>query len=194
MHARPDSQARAGARPAARRAAQVNEVGFSFTAFRMVRGAFTVEATFEPVSPRRVAIRFARATLVPEQLQKLFEVLPANLRHPAPPAPCSLAVVAPGRACLQAVHRVVFFCATPVSYDPCRYTLWSRSHAEGLINSGMSAESWIRLHAIMMCLQANYELLLSIFNPEGWLDTTYVDDQHRVGRDDKGNVFVLERC
>ncbi len=43
-------------------------------------------------------------------------------------------------------------------------------------------------------LQANYELLLSIFNPEGWLDTTYVDDQHRIGRDDKGNVFVLERC
>ncbi len=46
-----------------------------------------------------------------------------------------------------------------------------------------------------MCLcQANYALLLSIFNPEGWLDTTYVDDRHRIGRDDKGNVFVLERC
>ncbi len=46
----------------------------------------------------------------------------------------------------------------------------------------------------MSALQANYELLLSIFNPEGWLDTTYVDDRHRIGRDDKGNTFVLERC
>lgn len=62
-------------------------------------------------------------------------------------------------------------------------------------------------------------LLLSIFNPEGWcvspcprvdlratghsqifryprcprLDITYVDDTLRVGRDDKGNTFVLER-
>eukprot|EP00884_Botryococcus_braunii_P011020 jgi/Botrbrau1/1991/Bobra.0052s0033.1 len=40
----------------------------------------------------------------------------------------------------------------------------------------------------------NYELLLSIFNPEGWLDITYVDDTLRVGRDDKDNVFVLQRC
>ena len=76
VHAQPNSQARANARCVA----QVNEVGFSFTAFRMIRGAFTVEATFEPVSPQRVAIRFARATLVPEQLQKLFEVPPATLQ------------------------------------------------------------------------------------------------------------------
>ena len=41
--------------------------------------------------------------------------------------------------------------------------------------------------------EKNYDLLLSIFNPEGWLDITYVDTQHRIGRDDKGNVFVLER-
>lgn len=41
--------------------------------------------------------------------------------------------------------------------------------------------------------EANYDLLLSIFNPEGYLDITYVDDQHRVGRDDKGNVFLLQR-
>ena len=41
--------------------------------------------------------------------------------------------------------------------------------------------------------QANYALLLSIFNPEGWLDITYVDDELRVGRDDKGNLYVLQR-
>lgn len=42
--------------------------------------------------------------------------------------------------------------------------------------------------------QANYDLLLSIFNPEGWLDITYVDQDTRVGRDDKGNIFVLARA
>lgn len=36
-------------------------------------------------------------------------------------------------------------------------------------------------------------LLLSIFNPEGWLDITYVDGTLRCGRDDKGHLFVLER-
>ncbi|CAM6100688.1 unnamed protein product [Calypogeia fissa] len=40
----------------------------------------------------------------------------------------------------------------------------------------------------------NYDLLLGIFNPEGWLEITYVDDTVRVGRDDKGNVFLLERA
>lgn len=39
----------------------------------------------------------------------------------------------------------------------------------------------------------NYDLLLSIFNPDGWLEITFVDEQHRLGRDDKGNVFLLER-
>lgn len=41
--------------------------------------------------------------------------------------------------------------------------------------------------------EKNYDLLLSIFNPDGWLEITFVDEQHRLGRDDKGNVFLLER-
>jgi len=40
---------------------------------------------------------------------------------------------------------------------------------------------------------ARLPLLLDIFNPEGWLDTTFVGGGLRVGRDDKGHVFVLER-
>ena len=76
-------------------AAQVNEVGFSFTALRTVRGSFTVEATYEPVSPRRVAISFSRATLVPEQLQKLFQVRGLRCLHrdfaARPRLRCSLA-------------------------------------------------------------------------------------------------------
>ncbi|XP_028797860.1 probable plastid-lipid-associated protein 7, chloroplastic isoform X2 [Neltuma alba] len=46
---------------------------------------------------------------------------------------------------------------------------------------------------LMNVFRKNYDVLLSIFNPEGWLDTTYVDDTMRIGRDDKGNIFVLER-
>ena len=42
--------------------------------------------------------------------------------------------------------------------------------------------------------EQNYNLLLSIFNPAGWLDITYVDERYRVGRDDKANVFLLERA
>jgi len=44
-------------------------------------------------------------------------------------------------------------------------------------------------------------LLLDVFDPEGWLDITYIDagspdGSHpgfRLGRDDKGNVFALRR-
>ncbi|XP_058731004.1 fibrillin protein 5 homolog isoform X1 [Vicia villosa] len=46
---------------------------------------------------------------------------------------------------------------------------------------------------LMNVFRKNYDILLSIFNPEGWLDITYVDDNMRIGRDDKGNIFVLER-
>ena len=41
--------------------------------------------------------------------------------------------------------------------------------------------------------EQNFDLLLSIFNPEGFLDITFLDALHRIGRDDKGNVFLLER-
>lgn len=47
---------------------------------------------------------------------------------------------------------------------------------------------------LQVLFKANYDLLLSIFNPEGYLDITYVDDELRVGRDDKGNLFLLQRC
>lgn len=46
---------------------------------------------------------------------------------------------------------------------------------------------------LMNLFRKNYDLLLGIFNPEGWLEITYVDDTVRIGRDDKGNIFILER-
>lgn len=88
-------------------------VNFDILVFGKFQGSLTLEATFEPVSPSRVAITLEKASLVPQQFQQLFE--------------------------------------------------------------------------------KNYDMLLHIFNPEGWLDITYVDAGLRIGRDDKGNVFVLER-
>ncbi|KAK9949960.1 hypothetical protein M0R45_005467 [Rubus argutus] len=46
---------------------------------------------------------------------------------------------------------------------------------------------------LMNVFRKNYDILLGIFNPDGWLEITYVDDTMRIGRDDKGNIFILER-
>ncbi|KAL0449767.1 UNVERIFIED_CONTAM: Fibrillin protein 5 [Sesamum latifolium] len=54
-------------------------------------------------------------------------------------------------------------------------------------------KSVITPEQLMNVFRKNYELLLGIFNPEGWLEITYVDDTLRIGRDDKGNMFILER-
>ncbi|XP_058100211.1 fibrillin protein 5 homolog isoform X3 [Magnolia sinica] len=46
---------------------------------------------------------------------------------------------------------------------------------------------------LMSIFRKNYDILLAIFNPEGWLEISYVDESMRIGRDDKGNIFILER-
>ncbi|XP_071711386.1 fibrillin-5, chloroplastic isoform X2 [Rutidosis leptorrhynchoides] len=46
---------------------------------------------------------------------------------------------------------------------------------------------------LMNMFRKNYDVLLGIFNPDGWLEITYLDDTLRIGRDDKGNIFILER-
>ncbi|KAL5213954.1 hypothetical protein ABZP36_003106 [Zizania latifolia] len=47
---------------------------------------------------------------------------------------------------------------------------------------------------LMNIFQKNYDMLLAIFNPDGWLEITYVDESLRIGRDDKANIFVLEKA
>jgi hypothetical protein len=89
----------------------INEVAFVVPP--LYDGALTITASFEVESATRVAITYEKSTLVPDQLQSLFE--------------------------------------------------------------------------------KNYDVLLAVFNPDGWLDVTYVDADTRVGRDDKGNIFVTER-
>eukprot|EP01023_Acetabularia_acetabulum_P033908 TRINITY_DN3179_c0_g1_i1.p2 TRINITY_DN3179_c0_g1~~TRINITY_DN3179_c0_g1_i1.p2 ORF type:complete len:245 (-),score=29.75 TRINITY_DN3179_c0_g1_i1:364-1062(-) len=54
-------------------------------------------------------------------------------------------------------------------------------------------ESTLRPAALQQLFEKNYDLLLSIFNPEGWLEITYVDEDFRIGRDDKQNIFILQR-
>ncbi|KAL0332711.1 UNVERIFIED_CONTAM: Fibrillin protein 5 [Sesamum calycinum] len=54
-------------------------------------------------------------------------------------------------------------------------------------------KSVITPEQLMNVFRKNYDLLLGIFNPEGWLEITYVDGSLRIGRDDKGNMFILER-
>ncbi|KAL3642594.1 Fibrillin protein 5 [Castilleja foliolosa] len=54
-------------------------------------------------------------------------------------------------------------------------------------------KSVITPHQLMNVFRKNYDLLIGIFSPDGWLEITYVDDSLRIGRDDKGNIFVLER-
>ncbi|XXG44786.1 hypothetical protein AAC387_Pa02g0045 [Persea americana] len=44
---------------------------------------------------------------------------------------------------------------------------------------------------LMNIFQKNYDLLLAVFNPEGWLEISYIDESMRIGRDDKGNIFIL---
>ncbi|KAI3499780.1 hypothetical protein L1887_35590 [Cichorium endivia] len=46
---------------------------------------------------------------------------------------------------------------------------------------------------LMNMFRKNYDILLGIFNPDGWLEITYLDETLRIGRDDKGNIFILER-
>ncbi|XP_057732113.1 fibrillin protein 5 homolog [Arachis stenosperma] len=46
--------------------------------------------------------------------------------------------------------------------------------------------STITLDQLMHVFRKNYNLLLGIFNPEGWLEITYVGDTIRIGRDNKG--------
>lgn len=88
-------------------------VGFRVAGLGLLEGTLTIRASYQVAGPSRVNVDFQDSTLVPSQLQTIFE--------------------------------------------------------------------------------ANFDLLLSIFNPQGHLDITYVDTVLRVGRDDKGNIFVLER-
>ncbi|KAG9444324.1 hypothetical protein H6P81_015664 [Aristolochia fimbriata] len=68
------------------------------------------------------------------------------------------------------------------------YRIASKSKVEIKFES-----STIEPDQLMNIFRKNYDLLLAIFNPEGWLEITYLDEDLRIGRDDKGNLFILER-
>ncbi|CAE6093165.1 unnamed protein product [Arabidopsis arenosa] len=53
--------------------------------------------------------------------------------------------------------------------------------------------STIKPDQLMNIFRKNMDLLLGIFNPEGLFEISYLDEDLQVGRDGKGNVFVLEK-
>jgi PAP_fibrillin len=55
-------------------------------------------------------------------------------------------------------------------------------------------EATLQPAQLQAVFEKNFDMLLSVFNPDGWLDITFVDETMRIGRDDKGNVFILEKC
>lgn len=55
------------------------------------------------------------------------------------------------------------------------------------------SDSFLQPQSFANLLGENISLLTNIFNPDGFLDITYVDHELRIGRDDKGKVFVLEK-
>mmetsp|Transcript_1759 Transcript_1759/g.5350 ORF Transcript_1759/g.5350 Transcript_1759/m.5350 type:complete len:261 (+) Transcript_1759:102-884(+) len=54
-------------------------------------------------------------------------------------------------------------------------------------------QSELKPSGLQKLLGNNINLLTQIFNPEGHLDITYVDENLRIGRDHKEEVFVLVR-
>ncbi|XP_024521800.1 probable plastid-lipid-associated protein 7, chloroplastic isoform X2 [Selaginella moellendorffii] len=68
------------------------------------------------------------------------------------------------------------------------YRITSPTHVDITYES-----STIVPNQLMNLFEKNYDLLLGIFNPAGWLEITYLDESWRVGRDDKENIFLLEK-
>lgn len=54
-------------------------------------------------------------------------------------------------------------------------------------------KTWLFPESLRKLLGDNEKLLSDIFDPTGFLDITYVDSCVRIGRDGKGQVFVLEK-
>lgn len=133
----------------------------------MHTGALTITAGFTVESGTRVAITYETSTLVPKQLQSLFE---KNLDV--------LLAVRTGSG-----------------------LAWGRKEEEreGGVHEGHRHSSLGTLPRQNPPLGTDLSFfyvitrLAQVFNPEGWLDITYVDADMRVGRDDKGNIFVTER-
>ncbi|KAI4374188.1 hypothetical protein MLD38_012210 [Melastoma candidum] len=86
-----------------------------------------------------------------------------------------------GQLTIQASYKVASGSRVDITYE--RSTITPDRVPNGLT----------KFENLMNVFRQNYNLLLEIFNPEGWLKITYVDNDLRIGRDNKGNLFILER-
>jgi hypothetical protein len=140
-------------------------------------GSLTVKASYEVASDERVDIKFIESTLVGETVSAQLRCL----MHSPPYAGCAIVptrTLCHGQCCL------------------CNHVIHCCSSLDHITPHVLFDDVWFLQvpEKLQSLFQANYDLLLSIFNPEGWLDITYVDQDTRVGRDDKGNIFVLARA
>ncbi len=145
----------------------VNKVDFSVSGLGLLRGSLTIKAGFRKAGPQRVDIDFHEASLVSSIGCRVSKWMARG--------------VADGRPTERGRSRCFFLLITVPPLRP------SFSPSPPLLFPQVPQE-------LQRLFEANYDMLLSIFNPQGHLDVTYLDSTHRVGRDDKGNIFYLERC
>ena len=86
------------------------------------------------------------------------------------------------------VHFSVLTGGTGTFTITADYKVASETRVEvSTVSTALEPQSFERL------LGENRNLLLEIFDPTGFLEITYIDDDLRIGRDNKGHVFVLEK-
>lgn len=115
------------------------------------------------------------------------------IRSPSKPGLVTLGellqIVDPSSGCSRSiVHFDIIGRKTGTFTISADYTPVSDTRVEVVTTaSALEPESMEQL------LGDNRQLLVDIFNPQGYLDITYVDESMRIGRDNKGKVFVLEK-
>jgi hypothetical protein len=172
-------------------------VEFCVMGLGTLQGALTIRAAYTPVSPTRVDISFTEATLVCGVGVGVREGGGARGDRGARRGSGCFPAVAALLARLQQLWPGCSSSGQGPAWQACAAG-WAGLQQQ-LHQCSVSRDSVGTLllqvpRQLQQLFQANYDLLLSIFNPDGWLEITYLDDSLRVGRDDKRNIFLLERA
>jgi hypothetical protein len=149
----------------------VNAVGFALAGGALLRGALTIDATFTVASPTRCAQRSARCVTAAA----------------VPCAECGLmrsVDIAYVDSRLEPKQLQAIFAATlPLLLEVFNPQGWCGSASQANHEHKRTSACFLTLglsfpRAALRCAR---------------LELTYVDEALRVGRDDKGHTFVLER-
>ncbi|KAG6793192.1 hypothetical protein POTOM_002385 [Populus tomentosa] len=158
----------------------VNVINFNVRGLNLLSGQLTIEASFKTASKSRVDINYESSTIIPDQV---------NLNLLSNEIYAAFANISKLRSVI-----VVLQLQTIVFLQNISFRTATQIDPECFSNFKISLFCCVeKLRQLMNLFRKNYDLLLSIFNPDGWLEITYVDDNMRIGRDDSGNIFILER-